>query len=407
MSDPVPPQAGRPDPVLLRRCHDAVPDILSLTECLVNMDSGTEDPPALRRKAELLADLFGGLGADARLVEAPPPREGTFNVVSSFKGTGRAKVLILTHYDTVFPPGESARRPFRRDRENAYGPGVADMQSAIAMLVLGLPILHATSGAREYDTLTVVCNADEETGSWGGRALIRELAARHDVALNMELSGAEGNLITVSGRGIANGTLTVRGRAAHAGSEPAAGLNAGYELAHQLLQLRDLSRDALRTSVHWTMGGFGTRSNVIPDHAEATANIRVADPAEFRRVEDEIRRRIENRLIPGCEVAFSMAVSILPYRDNPVTLRLAEKVRDLAARELGLSLGFRHAIGGNDTSFSALECPSLDGFGPGCVGMHSEQEALPIHTIAPRLYLLLRTLQEIFAGRFVPLGGEA
>lgn len=387
---------------VLDMCRQAVPDMLSLTERLVNMDSGSDDLPGLERKVTLLERLFAERGAETRLAESLPPGSGRRNLIAAFHGQGEARILLLTHYDTVFPPGEAARRPFSCDGKKAYGPGVADMQASIAMLLAGIPLFHAREG-RPYHTLTVFCNAEEETGSWGSRDLIRELAAQHDITLNMELSGAEGNLITVSGRGMANGTLTVRGKAAHSAAEPPAGVNAGLELAHQMLRLKDLSRPEIRTSVNITMGRFGTKANVIPDHAEALINIRVARAEEFDRVEADIRRIIQNKLLPDAEVGFSMQSVFAPYGNTPDILELADKVCALAREELGMELGYRHAIGGNDTSFSAECCPSLDGFGPGCVAMHSVDEYLPVHTLAPRLYILLRTLREICLGRFVPL----
>lgn len=387
---------------VLAMCRQAVPDMLSLTERLVNMDSGSDDLPGLERKVTLLERLFAERGAETRLAESLPPGSGRRNLIAAFHGRGKARILLLTHYDTVFPPGEAARRPFSCDGEKAYGPGVADMQASIAMLLTGIPLFHAEEG-HPYHTLTVFCNAEEETGSWGSRDLIRDLAAQHDITLNMELSGAEGNLITVSGRGMANGTLTVRGKAAHSAAEPPAGVNAGLELAHQMLRLRELSRPEIRTSVNITMGHFGTKANVIPDHAEALINIRVARVEEFDRVEADIRRSIQDKLLPDAEVGFSMQSVFAPYGNTSDILELADKVRALAREELGLELGYRHAIGGNDTSFSAECCPSLDGFGPGCVAMHSVDEYLPVHTLAPRLYILLRTLREICLGRFVPL----
>ena len=111
---PLPPHAN-PDAALLTCCEEAEERVLELTERLVNMDSGTDDLPCLERKAHVLADIFRSLGANSvELREAPEPRRGTYNVVAVFKGTGRARVLMLTHYDTVFPAGEAARRPFRR-----------------------------------------------------------------------------------------------------------------------------------------------------------------------------------------------------------------------------------------------------------------------------------------------------
>ena len=400
---PLSPEA-KPDAKLLALCEEAEDRVIELTERLVNMDSGTNDLPALERKAHVLADIFRSMGADSvELREAAAPRQGSYNVVATFKGTGKARVLMLTHYDTVFPAGESARRPFRREGDMAYGPGVADMQSSIAMLIAAIEVLHDKLGQRDYEMLTIHCNADEETGSNGSRALIQELGRIHHVSYNMEQSGKEGELITISGRGIAQGTLTVTGVASHAGGAPEKGRNAGYELSHQLLQLRDLSRPEIRTGVHWTMGHFGNKLNVIPDHAEAFADIRVTRTDEFDRIRTTIEERINNKLIPDCHVDFNMDISVLPFQNDPVTLALAEKVVAFTEKELGRKLGYRHANGGNDTSHCAQVCPSLDGFGLGCLDNHSPKEALPLATIVPRMYILIRTWQETFAGRMLKL----
>ncbi len=391
--------------VLLQECRRDVPRVLAIAETLVNMDSGSSDLDGLRRKAEHLCECFERRGARAELVEADAPRRGSWNVVSRFKGTGRARILVLTHYDTVFPAGEAARRPFRCDGVNAYGPGVADMQTSIAMVLRAMDLLHDLLGFRDYRQITVFCNADEELGSWGGRRQIMDLAAEHDIALNMELSGADGSLITVSGRGMATGTLTVRGVSAHSAAEPPEGVNAGLELAYQLLHLSHLSDPVKRTAVNATLGSFGSRANVIPDHAEATLNIRVADPAEFARVEREIRRLIQDRLFAASHVSFDMRIDVPPYGNNPKTLELADRVRAMAREELGMELGYRHAIGSNDTSFAAQTCVSLDGFGPGCIAMHTEKECLPVASIAPRLYLFMRMIIEVCRGSMVPLEG--
>lgn len=390
---------------LLEKCQEAVDPILALTQTLVNMDSGTDDLPELKAKAEFICELFEKSGAKTRL-ESSRPADGRLNPVITFTGEGRAKILILTHYDTVFPAGEAAKRPFALHGDTATGPGVGDMQASIAMLAAGLPI--ALPALKEkFAKITVFCNSQEETGSIHTRELIRELAKQHDITLNMELSGANGDLITVSGRGMATGRLTIRGKSAHSAAELPAGVNAGLELAHQLLALASLSDPAKRTAVNATVGHFGQKQNVIPEHAEALLNIRVADAAEFTRVEREIRKIIKDQLFPESQISFRMERVFEPYGNTPEILDLAEKVRSLAKKELGLELGLRHAIGSNDTCFAALEGPALDGFGPGCKAMHSREESLPVSSLAPRLYILLRTIGEICHGNFIPLGNSA
>ena len=141
---------------LTRACEEALPHVLSLTEHLVNMDSGSEDIPALRAKAEELEKLFSTIGGRVELRPADPPRQETRNVIAVFHGTGKAKILLLTHYDTVFPSGEAKARPFRIDGDKARGPGVADMQASIAMVLAGIPIFR-TLCEESFHTLTVFC----------------------------------------------------------------------------------------------------------------------------------------------------------------------------------------------------------------------------------------------------------
>ena len=127
---------------------------------------------------------------------------------------------------------------------------------------------------------------------------------------------------------------------------------------------------------------------------------------EFDRIRATIEERIKNRLIPDCRVKFDMDISVLPFQNDPVTLSLAEKVVAFTERELGRRLGFRHANGGNDTSHCAQVCPSLDGFGRGCLDNDSPNEALPRARRVRCVYILVRTWQETFAGRMLNLGEQ-
>jgi glutamate carboxypeptidase len=44
-------------------------------------------------------------------------------VLATFKGTGKAKILLMAHMDTVFKEGSAAERPFHIKDGRAYGPG--------------------------------------------------------------------------------------------------------------------------------------------------------------------------------------------------------------------------------------------------------------------------------------------
>jgi len=168
----------------------------------------------------------------------------------------------MAHMDTVYPRGMAAQQPFRIDGDRAYGLGIADNRHGIAVILHSIAILKAMN-FRDYGTITVLINADEEIGSPGSRNHHTRLGAEHDAVLSYDGGGVDpkAERIILATSGIASAILRVRGRGAHAGVRPEAGVNAFYELAHQVLQMRDLSDKALGIKVNWTMAQAGIVSD--------------------------------------------------------------------------------------------------------------------------------------------------
>ena len=134
----------------------------------------------------------------------------------------------------------------------------------------------------DYGTLTVLINGDEEISSPGSRSTITRMAGEHDAVFSYEGGGEDGRLrLATSGIGAAY--LTVDGKASHAGSAPDRGVNALYELSHQLLQLSDLSRRDQGLSLNWTVAQAGTNRNVIPAQATAQGDARALKVSDFDR----------------------------------------------------------------------------------------------------------------------------
>ena len=142
-------------------------------------------------------------------------------VRATFTGTGTKKILLLAHMDTVYPRGMLAKQPFRIKGDRAYGVGIADDKQGIAVIIHTIAMLKAMN-FRDYGTLTVLINADEEISSPGSRSLITRLGAEHDAVLSFEGSRAESDKLALATAGIASVTLNVQGRASHAGSAPGA-----------------------------------------------------------------------------------------------------------------------------------------------------------------------------------------
>src|SRR5262249_8647823 len=162
------------------------------------------------------------------------------------------KILLIAHMDTVYPRGMLAQQPFKIDGDRAWGLGIADDKHGIALILHALAILQAMKFA-DYGTITVLINADEEVSSPASRFVFGRLGAEHDVVLSFEGGGGtKDDQVRLATSGIAAATINVRGKASHSGSAPELGVNALYELSHQVLQARDLSEPAVGLKVNWT-----------------------------------------------------------------------------------------------------------------------------------------------------------
>ena len=229
------------------------------------------------------------LGAEVR-TEAGRGAGLPDNLVAVFHGTGKGKILIIAHIDTVFGPGTAAARPFSMDQERAHGPGVGDEKAGVVNAFTALKILH-DMGFKNFATITLLLDDSEERGSPGSTQLIKRLAREHDVEFNME-PGDPPDALTVWRKGSAGIRIQVKGRAAHAGMAPQDGRNAAVELMHQLCALQGaFPTSGSGITVNLTVLRAGERNNIIPDLAEATLNVRYRKPEEFDAILAESRSR--------------------------------------------------------------------------------------------------------------------
>lgn len=190
------------------------PALLETLKELVSAESGSRDYKGLTHLAGVIAGRFKDLGGQVELVEPSevykmedtPETIGKI-VRATFAGTGKKKILLIAHMDTVYPRGLLARQPFRIDGNRAYGLGISDDKQGIAVILHTLAMLKAMN-FRAYGTLTVVINADEEISSPGSRGLITRLGAEHDATFSVESSRAESDKLSLATSGIASVTLT-------------------------------------------------------------------------------------------------------------------------------------------------------------------------------------------------------
>jgi glutamate carboxypeptidase len=378
---------------LLKRAEAERPEFLTTLEQLVSVDTGTGYAPGLSKVEAILSDRLKALGADVRVSDAKPSIGR--NIVGTLKGQGDAKFLLMVHYDTVFPEGAVAERPFRIEGERVRGPGVADAKGGLAMILHSLKLLRDAKFDR-YGTITVLFNPDEETGSRGSRETIVELARQQDYVFSYEPPDTDA--VTTATNGINTVFLDVKGRASHAGSAPEEGRNAVIELAHQLIQLKDLGDPAKGTTVNWTVAKGGDKRNIIPAQASAEGDMRYSDLAEYDRVLADGKRIIQNRLIPDTQAEFRIEKGRPPLVKNSGSDRLAGLAHDVYSRtgrdlqsvamRFGTDAGY--AYDPTNAKPAVLETMGLVG-----AGLHSPEEYAELSSIAPRLYLTASLIMEL------------
>src|SRR3989454_7007804 len=269
--------------------------LLATLKDLVSIESGSRDSEGLSQLAALIAARFKDLGAEVELVEPSnvykmedTPQSIGKMVRATFKGRGTKKILLIAHMDTVYLRGMLAKQPFRVESDRAYGLGIADDKHGVALILHALAMLKSME-FRGYGLVTALINADEEISSPGSRKLITRLGAEHDAVFSCESSRVESDKLALATAGIASVILKVKGRASHAGEAPEQGRNALYELAHQMLQTRDLSNPATGLKMNWTLASGGSVRNAIPAEATATADVRVLRGSGYDGIERAVR----------------------------------------------------------------------------------------------------------------------
>jgi glutamate carboxypeptidase len=403
------PSSAQTENRLLARVRQEQPAYLATLRELVGIESGSRDIEGLERLAGVVAARLRALGAEVELVAAPAdmtrledtPAQLGKTVVARFRGTGRARILLLAHMDTVYERGTAARQPFRVEGDRAYGLGIADDKSGVALAIHVMAVLRALD-MREYGLVTVAINGDEEISSPGSRSLLTRLGREHDAVFSIEGSDASDSVrLATSGNGAA--LLRVKGRSSHAGSAPQDGRNALYEMAHQILQMRDLSDPATGAQLNWTVARSGNTRNIIPALAEATADARVLRVRDWDTLEAKLRERIKNRLIPDTEVSV-----VLERRRPPLEASPASRAMAAYAASVYSTLGKRLRVldrsegGGTDAAFAALEtsAPVVEGFGPIGAGAHSDdREFIDLRSVEPRMFLLARMITDVSQGK--------
>ena len=390
-----------------------VPDVLASLKDLVGIESGSRDLEGLAQLSTLVAQRLQSAGMVVQVLPTQAPgfhpqlkgaklgamvyatRSGTGS------GTGKRKVLMIAHMDTVYARGMGAKQPFRVDGDKAYGLGISDDKGGVALVLHTVQLLDQM-GFKDYAELGVLINADEEIGSPGSAAFITQLGGEYDAVMSFEGGGFQEDYVRLATSSIAIVEMKITGKASHAGSSPERGRNALYEMAHQILKSRNLGDADKGLKINWTVGNAGETRNVIPASAVAIADVRSLNNADLDIMEALLRQSVQDKLIPDTTIELTFYRSRPAFVANGVSRTLAAHAQRIY-KELGLKLDVRDRAtgGGTDAAFAGLRPRGgvLESFGLRGFGAHSnDDEYILVSSIAPRLYLATRMVMDVGSG---------
>ena len=364
-----------------------VADLGVLVEC----ESPSRDLDRLSQHAQLVSDLMVRLlGSAPELIDSPVGPH------IHWKGGAEPRVLILGHHDTVHPVGTLARLPFAVRDNMAFGPGVFDMKAGIVQAI------YAVASMEDHSRVEILLTADEEIGSHASRALLEERAQACGAALVLEPS-ANGGALKIGRKGTGTITLTIEGRASHAGLEPEKGINSLVELAQLIPQIVAIADETKGTTVTPTLASSGTADNVVPALTTCAVDVRVAVPSEKPRVEAAFTEL--KCMHPEARLVISGQIGRPPMHESaaadlfPIAAAVAQSI---GLNELeGVVVG-----GGSDGNFTAaVGVHTLDGLGAVGGGAHGDTEHVLVATMPERAALLAGICQELSSmAKRPPLG---
>lgn len=358
-----------------------------LTRALVEAESPSAHPETHDEVRRVLKLALAEVGYRVREIgRVDGPRH--LLAIPANRRRGARLQLVLGHFDTVWPLGTIASRPFRRRGNVLHGPGVFDMKAGLAQLVLALQAIRDLRLPMAV-TPVLFLNADEETGSRSSSHAIRQLARRADRALVLEPALGETGLLKTSRKGVGRFTVTVYGKAAHAGLDPESGASAILELSHviqALFALNDVER-GITVNVGTVDGGI--QPNMIAPHGKAVADVRVPTVAAGNELEYIIHAI--RPTTPNVRLHIEGGIGRPSMEATPRNQALWQAAREYGA-ELGLALGETRAGGGSDGNTTSLFTATLDGLGPVGAGAHALHEHTLIEETLARVALLVSLL---------------
>ncbi|MDU4959574.1 MAG: M20/M25/M40 family metallo-hydrolase [Sporomusaceae bacterium] len=393
------------------RLNPFIDDLKTIT----NIDSGNGDPEGTGQVARIIG---GWLEAAGAAVEYRSNDRST-HTIARIKGSGKVRLLLIAHIDTVFAKGEAAKRPFTINADLiAQGPGVGDDKATVIQTIYTMKALQEL-GFDNFGEIILYYNGEEEGGSPTADAIVAELSQQADLAVIMDTARPNWGIVTQR-KGSANYEIEVQGIAGHHGNSSHHSASAIMELGNQISRLyrlasplpdrpADYTREALaargvadhgqfipeNTINVGVIGSSNQKINVIPQDAFAKLNVRCFKVAEQERLDREIKALATQTMVPGTSVAISGGIETGPMEKTEQVQKLVDLYKTIVKREYNADVVEWIAGGITDGNRSAKYIPTIDALGIENYDEHTDHETVDLKTAVPRTVALILFIQEV------------
>ena len=381
---------------------------------LCNQNSGSRNLSGLLGVADWLSAWAKLSPATLQRIELPKRQavsdEGEATTVETgpalrwdFHPQAARRVLLMIHYDTVFGPEHAFQSCEQLSPALLRGPGVADAKGGIVVLRYALQALLNFDLAPNLGW-TVLLNPDEEVGSLNSAALLQTLAPKYDFGLLFEPAMPNGAMISER-KGSGNFSVTVRGKASHAGRYFEIGRNAVTELSRLVAAIDALNGQREETTINVGYISGGGPVNIVPDFAIARLNVRAPDAESTTWFEEQLRQLVQttnSRAGFTCESQGRFTSP--PKRTNSAQEALMRAIEASSAKLNFPPVQWLYTGGVCDgNKLAAAGLPNIDTLGPRGDGLHSGQESVQLDSLVEKSKLLVEILCGFAGGGFESL----
>ena len=377
-------------------------ELLSLAKELIAVEGHLEHPRFESDTAQMVQTILQREGIECELIEVAPNR---FNVYAKIKGSGKGDKLVLNaHLDTV--PAYGMANAFTPMCKGGmlYGRGSSDTKGNVACLCYVM-ILMKRLDIKLRGDLILLCTCDEESGSIGARAALKDLVA--DYAIVCESTNLN---IGIGHKGVEWFSASFTGFSTHSG-RPDNGINAIYAANDFINMLRRYDEKVVkrnhpligRSSLNVGTVVGGSKVTVVPDQCTVGFDRRWI-PGETRQsimqelnvIVEEFTEDSKHKPITLTSMLGNEEM-IFPEMETPKDCRLIVEMESVQENILGRTPQKTGMAGWTEAALfqSIAQIPTII-FGPGDISQaHSNEEYVAVQELVEAMKCLLCIAQRI------------